>query len=238
MPRYTAAYSSFVSRLDEVEVLRSAALRKERSGAVKYRNEINAVCRGAVVLLCSHVEAFTKELGEIALEAFVSKRIGREKFPHKLFYHISKDIIDEIYDTNDPDKIAEKLFHFLRTDIVYWSQVGEFPAAIPVDRFNKGFANPAFEKIRVYLSRFGYNCYRNDINRLLRAKSAPAINMLNHLVDTRNNIAHGNTAATKTPGELRDIIDLVTIYCRATDDVFATGAAPHTVQSGISATHR
>lgn len=221
MPRYTSAYSSFVINLGEVEILRISASKKERSNPVKHRNEINAICRGAIVLLSSHVEAFIRELGEIALESFVSKRVERNKFPPRLFYHISKDIIDEIINTGDPEKIAAKVFQFMQTDAGFWSQSGEFPSPIPIERFNKGFANPAFEKTKSYLSRFGYTTYRDDINRMLRAQAAPVINMLNHLVDTRNNIAHGDPTATKTPQEIKDMMNLIAVYCRATDGVFA-----------------
>lgn len=221
MARFTTAYRSFVSRLTEVEVLRREALRREKSDAVANSKEIKAMCRGAVVLLCSHVEAYVKELGENALEAFFLKKISREKLPNSLFYHISKDIFDDISETGDPSKIAEKMFYFMNSDAFLWSRVGEFPSQIPVDKFNRGFSNPAFKKVKSYLGRFGYSSYKGDIDHLLKGNSAPSINMLNHLVDTRNNIAHGDPLATKTPDELRTMINLTSLYCRATDDVFS-----------------
>lgn len=221
MARFTSAYGSFVARLEEVELLRGLAGKKERANAVSNREEVNALCRGAVVLMCSHVEAFVKELGETALESFVTRSVSRDKFPHRMFYHISKDMIDEIVDTRDPETIGEKLFGFIKADVDYWSRTGAFPKAVPVERFNKGFANPAFEKIKSYLGRFGYQNYRHDMNILLKAKALPTINMIDHLVDTRNNIAHGDTAATKTPGEIREMAAYITEFCRATDVVFA-----------------
>ena len=67
MSRYTPVYSSFCTRLDEVETLRQFALIREREDPIGLRREINALCRGSVVLLSSHVEAYIKELGELAV---------------------------------------------------------------------------------------------------------------------------------------------------------------------------
>lgn len=110
----------------------------------------------------------------------------------------------------------------MRTDSLYWSQTGEFPSQVPSDRFSRGFSNPAFKKIKSYLGRFGYVSYKGDLDKIMKANSSSAINMLNHLVDTRNNIAHGDPLATKTPSEIRDMTDLVSLFCRSTDDVFAS----------------
>lgn len=222
MSRYTSAYSSFKDRLAEVEILRKAAAAKERSDAIRYRNEINALCRGAIVLLCSHVEAFVKEIGELALDKFFANRVDRRKIPLSIFYHISKDIIDIIGDGRDAEKTAERIFGFLQSDGHFWSKNGSFPTQIPSDRFNKGFSNPGFRKIRAYFLRFGYSEYKNDLNVVLGPKSIPVINMLNHLVDTRNSIAHGDPSATKTPNEIGEMVKLISIFCRATDDVFAS----------------
>ena len=61
---YTSSYSAFLARLDEVELLVRFAAQKERVDAVTMRAEINALCRGAVILLSSHVEANVKELAK------------------------------------------------------------------------------------------------------------------------------------------------------------------------------
>ena len=122
MTRYTSTYSSFVARLGEVELLRRDAQKKERVDPVSKSDEINALCRGSVVLLSSHVEAYIKDLGELALEAFYNKSVNRSKFSARFFYHISKDMLDEIQDTSDPEKIATKVFSFLGSDFDYWSK--------------------------------------------------------------------------------------------------------------------
>jgi hypothetical protein len=221
MPRYTSAYSSFLPRLKEVETLRRSAVTRERENPVNFRHEINAFCRAAVVLLCAHLEGYVKDLGEVALNRIHVRLVPRTGIAEQFYYHLSKDILDEVKDASEPTKIAEKVFRFLQSDLEYWNRIGPFPQPLPAERFNRGFANPAFDKIRAYLNRFGYEGYKNDLARMLTADFQVTVNMVNHLVDTRNKIAHGDLLATKTPADVRDMIRVIQAYCGATDTVFA-----------------
>lgn len=220
MPRYTTSYGAFLERLVEVDVLRRFAANKARVDPIGFRVEIDALCRGAIVLLSSHVEAYIKELGEIALQAFYERSKERNLLSLRTFYHISKDIIDEVKDTSDQIKIAEKIFDFIDGDAQYWSKSGPFQNPVPSARFNKGFSNPKFVKVKAYFNRFGYERYRSDFYSVLRSDAPTTVNMLDHLVDTRNNIAHGDPSATKTPEDLRDMIKIISQFCRVTDKVF------------------
>ncbi len=186
------------------------------------RHEINALCRGAIVLLSARVEAYVKEVGGVALDAMHSKRVPRARFSDRVFYYASKSILDEIQDTEDPDKIAAKVFSFLQSDGGLWSKTSSLPTPIDADRFSKGFSNPSFGKVCAYFGRFGYSNYSRDLGRILRARYGATTNMINHLVETRNNIAHGDPSATKTPDELRDMMILSRLFCRTTDSVFAS----------------
>lgn len=220
MARYTAAYSRFVSRIEEVETLRRLAAARERAAPIELRNEINALCRGAIVLLCGHIEAYIKELGEVALNSITDKGVCRSKLASQLYYHIPQDVLTEVQETSDPKKIADKVFEFIRSDIPYWSRSGPFPQSIPADRFNKRFANPAFGRVRRYFNRFGYLSYSSDLAVRLRANYMPTVNMLDHVVDTRHKIAHGDPTALKTPGELRTMVLITRTFCGSTDTVF------------------
>jgi hypothetical protein len=222
MARHTKAYSRFKSRVSEVETLAGAALRRSRQDPVSHAKEINALSRGSIVLLSSHVEGYIREVGELVLEALHQKRVSRGTLSESFFFHISRDLIEDINKSNDPDKVASKVFNFIDTDINHWSKSGPFPSAIPPDRFNRGFSSPSFPKLKKYFGRFGYTSYQLDIERRLAADAQPTINMLNHMVDVRNSIAHGDSSATKTPLEVRSMINGVTTLCRTTDDVFAT----------------
>ena len=128
--------------------------------------------------------------------------------------------IEEIKDTSDKSKIADKVFEFLNNDIEYWSRSGPFPRSIPTQKFNKGFSNPSYKKIKSYFNRFGYDNYKGDLARVLQANYQITINMVDHLVDTRNKIAHGDQGVTKTPGDVGDMERILKEYCVATDSVF------------------
>lgn len=222
MARFTSAYSEFVARLGEVEILRKAAATKERANPIGLAKEINALSRGSIVLLCGHLEAYVKELGELALDSMIVKNVARDQLSSRVYYHISQDLLRELRETADPEKIADKLFAFLERDLSYWSKDGPFPQPIPTDRFNKGFANPAFRKIKRYFNRFGYHSYQRDLATRLQADYSPTVNMIDHLVDMRNKIAHGDPAATKTPAEVQTMISIIRSFCGSTDAVFAS----------------
>ena len=222
MARFTPAYSHLIVRLAEVEMLNRLATSYERKDAVNHRKEINALARGAVVLLCSHVEAYIRELGEIALDSMYEKNISRSNLASRVYHHISKDLLDEVRSTHDPGRVADKIFEFIDSDLKYWSKSGPFPAPVPTDRFSRGFGSPAFNKIRKYFNRFGYDDYQRDLVVCLRANFQQTITMVDHLVDTRNKIAHGDLDASKTPSEIEDFVSITKSFCRSTDGVFAT----------------
>ena len=222
MAQFTRAYSKLTDRLVEVAVLRRLGASYERRDAIACRKEINALSRGAVVLLCSHLEAYVRELGAVALDSMVAKDIPRTKLASRVYYHIPKDLLEEVRSTLDPEKAANKVFAFIDSDLEYWSKDGPFPGPVPVERFNRGFANPAFKKIVKYFNRFGYKGYRGDLMACLQARFQPTVTMVDHLVDTRNKIAHGDFTAIKTPGEVKDMASMIQVFCRSTDAVFAT----------------
>jgi RiboL-PSP-HEPN len=158
----------------------------------------------------------------VALISIHSKAVSRKALASQFYYHISKDILDEVKDTSEPSKIANKLFNFLQSDYNLWGRTGPFPCPIPADRFNKGFSNPAYNKVSAYFNRFGYSNYKKDIAHRLQADYSATVNMVDHLVDIRNRIAHGDPTATKTPSDVKDMVKLIRIYCLATDTVFAS----------------
>lgn len=209
-------------RLSEVEIIRRLAASYERKNAIAQAKQINALTRGAVVLLCSHLEAYIRQLGEVALDSITEKAIPRTKLASCFYYHISKDLLEEIRSTRDPDKAAERVFAFIDRDLEYWSKDGPFPGPVPVERFNRGFGSPTFEKIVTYFNRFGYQDYRRDLTTCLRARFQPTVTMVDHLVMTRHKIAHGDYAMSKTPREVKDLATITQSFCRSTDAVFAT----------------
>ncbi|MBK8458404.1 MAG: hypothetical protein IPL47_15910 [Phyllobacteriaceae bacterium] len=225
MTRFTESYGSFIERKREVVILANSAARQLKLEVREEQFEANAMCRGAVVLLSSHLEAYIKELGELVIDRIYERKVGREKIPVQFYFHISKEKIEAIFDSRDPQKIAAKMFDFIGSEINHWSRDGNFPVQIPASDFNKGFANPAFDKIKKYFNRFGFEGFEAAFKRKQKGNSLIVINTINHLVETRNNIAHGDPLATKTPVKVKDLVDKVTIFCRTTDEIFANWCA-------------
>lgn len=222
MPRYTAAYSEFVGRCDEVLILVKRASQLERSKmAFSYGAEIDALCRGAIVLLSSHVEAYVKELGECALDAIFNRGVCRSKLSPRLFFYASKGWLDRLQDVNEPEKVSAEVFGFLSGDAELWVRSGPLPKPIDAEEFSRGFANPKFEKVRKFLGRFGYDGLRHHINRSLGRDAILAVSNLDQIVDTRNAIAHGEASATKTPGEVKLLVASARQLCRTVDDGFS-----------------
>src|ERR1043166_4027600 len=127
MPRYTVAYSSFLARLEETETLRQMAAEQENDDPIAFADSINALCRGAIVLLSSHVEGYIKELGELTLERLHSRGVPRQNIAPQFFYHLSKDKLGELRDAAQSDVIATRLFEIVQRDLDLWSQIGPFP---------------------------------------------------------------------------------------------------------------
>lgn len=227
MPRHTSAYSSFAAELQEIQLLRSRAGALEKSQPIQKSAEINALCRAAIVLLSAKLEAYVKQLGEITLTNLHARSVSRARLAPQFYYHVSKDVIDEIRDTSDPVKVASKVMKFMQSDGSFWSQTGPFPQPLPVDRFNKGFSTPKVERVQAYLNRFGYSEHKRDIARILKADYAVTVNMVDHVVDVRNKIAHGDPTATKPPADLKPMIAIVRQYCSATDMTFAAWCRSH-----------
>ena len=222
MARFTPAYSRLIVRLTEVEMLGRLAAVYERKDAITHRKQINALSRGAVVLLCGNLEAYIRELGEIALDSMYDKAIPRTNLPSSVYSYISKSLLDDVRSTRDPERAANTMFRFIDSDLLYWSKDGPFPEPVPTDKFNRGFTSPGYKEIKKYFNRFGYGDYERDIGSDLRAHFHPTVTMVDHLVDTRNKIAHGDFVTSSTPSEVEEMMSITKTFCRSTDGVFAT----------------
>lgn len=222
MARYTAVYSDFVSRLGEVELLRRKAAALERSPrSLLHGPEISALCRASVVLLSSHIEAYIKELGEHTLDTAHRMLVHRSRIAPQFFYYVTREQIENIRDSSQPEVIAKHVQALVDTEILHWQGSGPIHGPISSTNFNAGFSNPKFEKIKAYFGRFGYVDFRRDFMRTLTVRGNAVETSLNAIVDTRNAIAHGDPSATKTPREVKEMQSTAKEFCRTVDDVFS-----------------
>lgn len=222
MPRYTTVYGEFVSRIDEVSLLRRKAAALERSSSSLHKGpEISALCRAAVVLLSSHIEAYVKELGEHTLDSAHQKAVHRSKLAPQFFYYVSRERIENIRTSGQPETIANHVKALIDSDLMHWQGDGAIHGPIASQEFNAGFSNPKFDKVKSYFGRFGYTDFRKDFMRVLQHRGTLIEASLNTIVDTRNSIAHGDPAATNTPAEVKEMESVAKEFCRTVDLVFA-----------------
>jgi hypothetical protein len=221
MPRYTRAYSEFINRTAEVDLLTRRSRQLEKRDPIKHSNEINASCRASVVLLSSHLEGFTKDIGEVALERIFERSVDRSKLSPRFFHSLSSSRFSDLKEARDPDALARQMFEFISAEGHLWSQTGPFPCAISIEKFSKGFASPSLEKIASFFGRFGFTDYKRRLGSRLAGDFLVVTNMVENIVTKRNDIAHGNPSACVTPSDLVQMIDKSRKFCVATDVVFA-----------------
>ena len=218
MPRYTVAYSDFISRIKEVELLLRAAQRAaQNSPTPENISLVNALCRSGVVMLSSHVEGYVEQLGELAVDQIISRRVPKTKLSASFRYFLSRDLIYEIRQSTDPSEIANKLLNLWQRDDHIWNSSPEFSQLISASRLVADFDNPKHSRITKFFARFGYCELQQHLAQRLAANFDICRNMIDQMVDQRNKIAHGNTVITGTPTDLAEMIRLVKCYCREMD---------------------
>ena len=220
MGRYTKAYSEFAGGLVEVNTLWRLAASREKDDAMRHGREIDALCRGSIVLLSGRLEGYIRGVTQVALEEMYEKSVPRTDVPVRLYYYISRDIIKRIMDATEPDRIGRGIFKFIDDELPYWSREGAFPQPIDTEKYGRGFANPKFERVKKYFGRLGYDDYHTDLQTKLRGAFMPTITAVDLLVDTRNKIAHGDLEQKRTAGEVAEAIRMTRDFCAATDGVF------------------
>lgn len=222
MPRFTSVYSDFTERLEEVSLLRKRAAALERSSrSLRHGAEIRALCRSAVVLLSSHIEAYVKELGELAIDSAHQRGVQRSRISPNFFYYVSRERIEGIRGSTQPNGIAKSIQEFILHELPHWHGTGPIHGPISSETFNSGFSNPKFDKVKSYFGRFGYDEFRRDFMSSKGARGALLEASIDSIVNTRNSIAHGDPAATKTPAEVREMEDNAKEFCRAVDQIFS-----------------
>ena len=221
MPKFSSAYSALTRRLDEIDSILSLAFITSRMAPIPPNPaRVNALCRGGIVLLCSHIEGYVEDLGTLAITRIAEKHIPKASLSPAFKYHLSRDLIDDINGTNEPEAVAARVHTFLSRDGHIWdNNACNFAPSLPVDTFIGNFATPKHANIRKFFGRFGYQHFHGELAAQLRRDFLPCINMVDHVVDQRNKIAHGDFLADGTPSELQQMGSLVRLYCRNIDRV-------------------
>jgi len=218
MPQFTSAYSGLVRRYDEIDAIQRMARRL--SGLAPTRTtlaQIDALCRGGVVLLSSHIEGYFEDLTGEALDRIHKRRLPKAVLGKPFKYYMSQDLIRAVRNAGSPATMVTKLEEMLHRDEHVWGNSPVFDGPLGLSPFADDFSNPNHKRIKKLMGRFGYRSFESDLSRALAADFVPCRNMVDQVVDQRNKIAHGDSVTTGTPGDLNDMARLVRQYCRASD---------------------
>ena len=220
MARFSPVYSSLKLRLEEVKRLISLAEATE-NGRVTGANmaTVDALCRGGIVLMSSHLEGYVKGLAERGLEMIEKNHVPKEKLEDVFRYHLSRDLIAEIQQSIHPDSISSRITAFLERDMQIWNTDTVFVGPLPRDAFIGGVAAPNHDGIKKLFGRFGYSTFEGDLGKNLKGDLPVCRNMVDQIVDLRNKIAHGDPRVGATPQDIRDMQKWLMRYCQTTDKV-------------------
>lgn len=222
MARFTPAYSRFVRRLEEVELLSKFAKSLTiKTPLNKNTTLVNAACRSGVVLLSSHIEGYVEDLGETVIARVAQKQLAKKELAFAFRYHLSRDLISEIRQISDPESSGKKIVDLFNRDQFIWNQDPNFPNNLSGQVFLSDFANPNHDRICKFFRRFGYVQFATDLKIRLGRDFLVCSNMVDQVVDQRNKIAHGDLFAVATPIDVQNMLFFVKQYCNSVDNVVA-----------------
>lgn len=213
MPRYTAAYSNFLECTKEIKLL----IKTAKSFGIKNPDTVNALCRGSVVLLCSHLEGYMEEIATIITERISAQKIKKNIIGDAFKYHNSKDFLSTIEETQNPNAKAQRLLALMQRDDHIWDSTDHYYKPLNTDIIIGDFATPKYDNCRRLIKKFGYITYHNDFNAHLKGQAVIVRNMIDAVVNTRNDIAHGDNSVKPTPSEVQNMEELTKTFCRTTD---------------------
>ncbi len=152
------------------------------------------------------------------------RQICLSKMPDLFRYHAEKEKIESIKQTADGSKIGRKLRELYDSDFVCWTENGVISDGFSMEKFNKGFSNPKFEKICKYFDRFGYENFKQEFDRQLKSEARAITTGIDQIVSIRNKIAHGDSGERVTPVQGASLKDLACKFVSNTDQLFASFA--------------
>ena len=220
MPRYSPIYSEWKLRLREVQNLTTLANATSK-GKITNANVamVDALCRGAIVLLSSHLEGYVKGLAARGIETIEQNEVTKSRLGESFRYHLSRDLIMQIQRSSRPESVSSRIDAFLERDILIWNDSDVFIGPLSSDTFVRGLSAPNHGSIKTLFGRFGYSAFEGDLNRTLKGDFSACRGMVDHVVDQRNKIAHGDHIISGAPQDLQNMQTWLTLYCRATDKI-------------------
>jgi hypothetical protein len=223
--KFSPALRSFRQRLGEVEALLKLC-EPNLSGLEKRskaRKKDEALCRAALVLLCSHMEGFFEDLVQDILQFHELNGTEIVNLPLRVrIIQIWKHL--ELADSATDEKKWAGIQAIRSSNVANESlrcEVGTFNIDIHI----RGFTTPGSKEVEKLLRSVGID----DVWDLVEKKNSGS-RILKHSLDAlvyrRHPIAHGNADAKATPDDVKQYLRDMRKLAKLFDDVIAESLLP------------
>lgn len=204
------AYGRLDTRFDEVRTLLKLCSSPESSQQTRRVAADGALLRGALVLLCSHLEGFFEELIEDTLRSFnflaptiaqIPLAIRKRQVTHRLRLDLPPDL------EQDWLGLRECVEHPLLHD-----DHSCLPGSrrIDSDLHIKSFTNPGSKEIERLMTSIGISRCWTIIEKQLGRHGRDTVDAV---VNRRNQIAHGNLESSVSRPDVEDYISVLERVC-------------------------
>ena len=192
MPRSNAYKDFLLNRREVLELLHVAPTESEQLRSRKQLALANALFRGSVVLLSSHLEGYCEQVTVEGIDAINVAKPIVDKLPEQLRLAQTKQLLRDAHESTNFKKKIKAIRQFAVDYPGLWDSKLPF-VQLTSDPLVRTFANPAPEKITRLFKHFGDT---DDVVQI-----AVRMDKSNHrfiiiakvaeLIEKRNAIAHG-----------------------------------------------
>ena len=191
----SSAYLKFGLRIEEVKSLLALCSRHPslRRRPEKIRRD-NALLRGALVLLCSHVEGFFEDIIANLIEVYDKLAVSVDDIPSELRMH---QVLGpaSLWETKMPEKRWKSVKAWAGHRLMQVAPVAPF-SCMDADLHTGNFGNPGTEEIQTLFRTVGIIDIW-DRFKIIEPDRAYKIE-IDAIVNRRNQIAHGSMNSTVT----------------------------------------
>jgi hypothetical protein len=174
-----------------------------------------ALCRGALVLTCSHLQGFFMSITQEYLEQIDKSSLDVASLPHglKLELCLKFPYPASVHDQRDRAQLLHERYWVL------WQDGKALPGGtLRTDSLLDPSANPWPDSLIRLFRHTGV-----EVPEVLRAKGGNAWiagvgRNVKELVQSRNKLAHGDESVSVTADDVRRLMQWSTRFARATDD--------------------
>lgn len=189
--RYSKSFIEYLRNQREiVELIRASPTDTDQLKASKKRELANALYRGSVVLLSSHLERYLESLAVEAIDAINSAKLNVKRVPETLRLTQIKHLISKAHEAKDITKKSDAIRELISNH--EWFLDDTKPCErLSGDYLISGFDNPLPKRIQDLFRYFDISDVVGLAVNLDTSEDRPLIELkVKELVEKRNSIAH------------------------------------------------